>query len=101
MRQSPIKPRSKKKTAQMKEAKNQLMRLIDERGNICEVGSILSQAKVRWKHCLWRAEGRHHLKKQSASGSDADDNILLACNMCNDWIEDHPRKAKELGLVIR
>jgi hypothetical protein len=70
----------------------QLRRLRKERGDICE--TKFSQ------HCRNRAEGRHHLVKQSAGGSDDDSNILLSCNICNGEIEDHPKAAKACGLVL-
>jgi hypothetical protein len=43
----------------------------------------------------------HHLKKASAGGAYTADNLLSLCAGHNDWVEDHPLHATELGLVIR
>lgn len=49
--------------------------------------------------CFGSVNG-HEIVKRSQGGSLTDlDNIVLLCNRHNDYLEDHPREARELGLV--
>lgn len=41
----------------------------------------------------------HHLLKSSQGGQYTMDNLITLCVASNGWIEDHPRRATELGLV--
>ena len=41
----------------------------------------------------------HHLKKASQGGAYTAENFTSACAYHNVWVEDHPVRAKELGLV--
>jgi 5-methylcytosine-specific restriction endonuclease McrA len=41
----------------------------------------------------------HHLLKASQGGEYTDENLITICAVGNCWIEDHPRRATELGLV--
>ncbi len=43
----------------------------------------------------------HHLKKASQGGSYEPRNIVVLCAAMNTWVEDNPREAHELGLVVR
>lgn len=43
----------------------------------------------------------HHLRKQSQGGAWTMGNMVTLCAAMNSWVEDQPRKAHELGLVIR
>jgi len=43
----------------------------------------------------------HHLKKASAGGLFTLDNLVQLCAAHNDWVEDHPKEATTMGLVIR
>lgn len=43
----------------------------------------------------------HHLLKASAGGAFSEDNIVVLCAGCNDWVEDHPLEATALGMVRR
>lgn len=40
----------------------------------------------------------HHLVKQSAATDDSLDNEVALCAGHNDWVEDEPDRARELGL---
>lgn len=43
----------------------------------------------------------HHLRKASAGGPYTMENLTTLCRSHNVWVEDHPKLATELGLVIR
>jgi hypothetical protein len=43
----------------------------------------------------------HHLRKASAGGPYTLENLTTLCAGHNGWVEDHPLRATELGLVIR
>lgn len=43
----------------------------------------------------------HHLRKQSQLGRWTVDNLVTLCAHHNGWVEDEPRKAWGLGLVVR
>lgn len=43
----------------------------------------------------------HHLRKASAGGPYTMDNLVSLCAGHNSWVEDHPLRATELGLVHR
>ena len=52
--------------------------------------------------CRRRAVTLHELRKRSDTGSVLnEDNCMRACAPCNSFVEDHPRLAHDLGLVIR
>ena len=58
----------------------------------CQLGPIIQTP------CYGPVNG-HEVKSRAQGGSITDpDNIMLACNLHNDWAEDHPLRAKELGL---
>lgn len=96
-----LNPISAKRSQKMREGKAQLLRLIEERGNRCQVSPSFNVIGVTTPNCRNVAEGRHHLRKQSDQGSDEDANVLLSCNPCNDMIEDRPMLAITAGLVVR
>lgn len=43
----------------------------------------------------------HHLLKASHGGPFVPGNLLTLCVVSNDWVEDNPEDAYELGLVVR
>lgn len=43
----------------------------------------------------------HHLLKASQGGAYTEENLVTLCVGHNDWVEDQPRAAYALGLVIR
>lgn len=58
----------------------------------CELGPLIGTK------CFGPVNG-HELLKRSRGGSITDvDNIMLACNHHNSWVEDNPSEAYELGL---
>lgn len=101
MKRSPLRRRSSKTTRKFKNAAAQMTRLLIKRGPGCEVNALIQKVVPEWDGCWHRAQGRHHLRKQSAGGSDHDENVLLSCNPCNDWVESYPDLAHQIGLVIR
>ena len=67
---------------------------------------------LRDQHCLLagrvadagRCRGRltpHHLRKAGQGGRWVPNNIVVLCAGHNGWVEDYPRTAWALGLVIR
>ena len=94
MKRSPIKQVSAKKRRVIQYRTQLRKRLIDERGNICELNCSLD--------CRHRCEGLHELLKQSAKPFVVGDtrDVLLSCNQCNGWVEDNPIKAHDLGLTV-
>lgn len=66
----------------------------------CELGSLIAGVDGRHR-CLRYYQGPHHLRKTGQGGSAILlANMMSACNPCNDWVEDHPAAARELGLVV-
>ncbi len=60
-----------------------------ERGDWCEIAV---------KGCLNQPVYLHEKLKGKEGGSMTDpSNLVLACNHCNGWVEDNPKKALELG----
>jgi hypothetical protein len=54
------------------------------------------------RSCTQRLEGLHERRKRSAGGSLTNrQNLIPACNRCNQWVEDHPIEAHRIGLVVR
>jgi 5-methylcytosine-specific restriction endonuclease McrA len=53
------------------------------------------------EHRCWGPLTFHHLRKASAGGGYTEENGLTLCAGGNTWVEDHPDRALELGLVIR
>lgn len=43
----------------------------------------------------------HHLLKAGQGGEDSVENEVTLCAFHNDWVEDHPDLAEQLGLVRR
>jgi hypothetical protein len=75
------------------------MLAVDKR---CEVGPRIRRAIHHYRGCRRTATGLHHLRKRSAGGALCDpDNVMRSCDPCNVWVEDHPRLARDLGLVVR
>lgn len=101
LKRTPIQRVSSKQRKKRQEAHDQFHELVRQRGYVCEVGQRIKTVVPEWAHCTHWPEGRHHLRKRSAGGSDDPSNLLLSCNPCNGWVEDHPALAREAGLVIR
>ena len=77
----------------------------------CEIGPVLAFASLDLDdarivadavaRCARRSHGCHERRKRSAGGALTGPNIMGACNQCNGFVEDHPRLAHLLGLVVR
>jgi hypothetical protein len=82
----------------------------------CEVGPVFLFASCddRWEiadrkvmdgivaACNHRTAGKHERRKRSSQGSlTHPENLMDCCSPCNSAIEDHPRIARMLGLVVR
>lgn len=49
-----------------------------------------------------RIGGLHERRKRSAGGSLTNrQNLIPACNSCNQWVENYPLEARLIGLVVR
>ena len=61
-----------------------------------------TQCQIQWEGvCTGQHAGWHHLKKRSAGGDDSEANLVLACNACNQKVEDAPAEARVRGWVHR
>lgn len=50
--------------------------------------------------CTGQGSTRHHVRKQSAQGSDGPDNLVLCCAFCNGLIEDRPAVMRWLSETL-
>lgn len=96
LKRSPIRRQSKRMATVKADRRRLLKKLIEERGDICE---------LRFSpHCRHKAQGLHEPLKQSASPWKVGDYergriVMLSCNPCNCHVEDEPLAAKEAGLT--
>lgn len=91
MKRSPLRSRSKKRSAEMVERRKLVARLLTERP-WCEAGIV--------GVCWGRAVDVHEILPRSQGGriiGGGDDEYLTLCRPCHSWITDHPREAKEKG----
>jgi hypothetical protein len=52
--------------------------------------------------CQGEASGLHERRKRSSMGSLTNpENLVPACNVGNEWVENYPELAHRLGLVVR
>lgn len=61
-------------------------------------GCLLAQ---HWGHRCMGPLTVHHTLKASQGGAYDLANLVALCAHGNDWVEDHPRDAWTLGLVLR
>lgn len=103
LKRTELKKRSEKRQRVMQDDRIPLIKQLVEAGFGCEIGPVLEHyGEADARHCRGRIEGIHELRKRSDGGSLVNrDNLVPACNFCNGWVEDHPAKAREIGLVIR
>lgn len=67
----------------------------------CELGIIIAISEGSAEWCVLYTQGIHERKKRSQQGSLTDPtNLMSSCNPCNGWVEDNPKLAKKLGLVV-
>lgn len=68
----------------------------DRAGGRCEAGVTdtcpgrLSADAFEW----------HHRKLRSQGGDDVIENSLCLCHDCHEWAHQHPRLARDLGLIV-
>jgi len=96
MKRSPLRRISKKRQAEAPER---------------ERVRLATFARDNWTCLLWKQDDIagpcvgpltfHHLKKASAGGAYTTENGATLCAGHNTWVEDNPRLATKMGLVIR
>jgi hypothetical protein len=93
MKRSPVNPVSKKRARQQA---NRRKVLIEKFGLPdtwqCQIGYLIDTP------CFGPIHGHELLKRSRGGAIDDIDNIVLACNHHNEWVESHPVEAHELGL---
>lgn len=93
MKRSPLRPVSKKRA----KANVERRKVLIEKYGLPDTWSCELQAIIGTT-CAGAIHG-HELLKRSRGGSITDpDNIMLACDFHNGWVEDFPSLASELGL---
>lgn len=66
----------------------------------CQLGDLIATVDGRHR-CRGVYQGPHHLRKTGQGGSMVLlDNMLSSCHPCNEWVENNPAAALELGLVV-
>ena len=97
MKRSRIKPRSDKRTAENAERARLMEEKFGPRGEWrCQFPAIDNGFGFG---CFGDVNG-HEILKRSRGGSITDmDNVVLACQYHNDWVEENPIKAHDLGLA--
>jgi 5-methylcytosine-specific restriction endonuclease McrA len=49
-------------------------------------------------YCTGYASDLHHILSRSQGGAlMEEDNVMVVCRWCHEWIERHPNEAKDLG----
>jgi len=85
-----IKPKSEKRTESDKEYSKIVAELL-KKSPMCKVKSPV---------CTKKAQGAHHKQKRSPKNINDKKNLIECCNMCNNYIEEHPDWATENGFSI-
>ena len=100
------KPVSDRKAAERREAHDVRFKYLRD-NPWCQIGEAMAASpdpKIRQlyrKTCRGRADAIHEKQKRSAGGSISDPaNFASACNPCNDLMEDEPKVARSIGMVI-
>lgn len=71
-----------------------------EHHGACQLGPLIATADHSHR-CIGIQQGLHHLRKQGQGGARIlRANVMPSCNPCNDWVEDNPDDALDLGLVV-
>lgn len=91
-----IKPMSDKRRAELPAEAAVRAAVFERDGYRCRIKPLLKG--TRWERC-WGRLTAHHLKKDGQGGGYTMENLISACAGHNDWVEDHPALAKQLGLV--
>lgn len=95
-RRARLKPMSDKRRAELPDDDVIRQQVFARAGYKCQIKPLL--AGTRWVKC-WGILTMHHLKKDGQCGETSLDNCIAACAGHNQWVENEPRLARELGLV--
>lgn len=102
----PLQQRSAKQRKLARRRAGMITDLIGRHGDRCELGEYL-RAQGETPACRGIAEGMHELHRRSQKGGAnrvaylTDPELaLLACNVCNGWVEDNISVAMELGAAV-
>ncbi len=105
-KRKPLQQRSSKQRNLTRQRAAMIKDLIAQHGNRCELGEYL-RASEENPACRGIAEGMHELHRRSQKGGAirvaylTDPELaLLACNVCNGWVEDNISVAMELGAAV-
>lgn len=90
-KQKPIAPRSPKRAKQERE-------YLKKRSSYL-LSSPLCNAKLQ-NICTTHATDVHHMQGRIGNLLTDETKFLAVCRACHDWIETHPKEAKELGYSI-
>lgn len=80
---------SAKRARQQRERRKVLAQMLDEHDGVCP-------------RCFSaRVVDGHELKTRAQGGSITDqNNIVLVCRRCHDWVHQHPTEAAEQGWLV-
>lgn len=56
---------------------------------------------MNFPSCNGRAEHLHHRQLRSQGGGHDVVNLIHVCHLCHEWIHKNPKKAYELGWLVR
>jgi hypothetical protein len=103
-KRTPIRQRSAKRSEFMRDVRAPAVAALVARGERCRIGPLLADAGLG-EPCGIVVQGLHERRKRSAGGSLTNPaNLIPACNVCNGWVEDFPKLAREVFgdlLVVR
>ncbi len=78
-----------------------VVRILTDRPT-CEAHDLLVGAKHfrAAERCGLRSVDVHEVLRRSAGGSIVDDvNVRALCRSCHQWVHEHPKEARDLGLL--
>lgn len=102
MKRSPLRQRSAKRDAFMRQTRVPLTRAMLAESPWCDLGPAWSSVDPGYRGCQRYAIGLHELRKRGQGGSMTDPaNLMRCCGPCNGRVEDEPDLAHAAGLVIR
>jgi hypothetical protein len=97
-----LSPTSKKRVEELKERPAIRSRVfVRDGGCLLAPGLPLNQAERDWGACFGTPFTFHHVVKASDGGKYTEDNGKTLCAFHNDTVEDWPKEAEKIGLVIR
>lgn len=92
MRRTPLARVSAKRRREVAKRAKVRLEVFERDGFRCQIRAFVGT------ECFGRPTV-HHLRKASQGGDYDPENLVTACSYHNDWIEDNPARARELGLV--